>query len=215
MTYAPAMRTRTQAAGPLVVSVAAPAQGWVRLARAAILGSTSLFLATAGHMIGGGTLPGAGLLAVTGVALALVSVSLTSRRLRFVPLLAVLSVEQGLLHLLFHAATTGSICTTGAMAGHAMTAAPASPSLTGCGLGAATTTGWSMVLGHALAVVATAWLLAYGERWLWRVVERTHRYATARPSRRRRPRIVIVGSGARWCLERAWRPAGPRGPPFC
>lgn len=210
MTYAPDMTTRTQAAAASAVSGSAPAQGWVRLARAGILGSASLFLATAGHVIGGGALPGAGLLALTGVALALISVSLASRRLRFGPLLAVLSVEQALLHLLFHAATAASACAVVAMPGHAMTSPMTS--VTGCSEGAAVTVGWPMLLGHALAVAATAWLLAYGEQWLWRVVERAHRYATARPSRRRR-RIVVVGARASSTVEHAWSPAGPRGPP--
>lgn len=207
------MTTRTQATLSPAVPGATPAQGWVRLARAGILGSASLFLATAGHEIGGGALPGAGLLAVTGVALALVSVSLTTRRLRFVPLLAVLGVQQLLLHLLFHAATASSACATVAMPGHPMTSAAASTPVTACGPGAAATTGWSMLLGHALAVLATAWLLAHGERWLWRVVERAHRYATARSSRRRHRRIVIVDTGAFALVEHCWSPAGPRGPP--
>ena len=63
MTYAPAM-TLTG--------------GWARLARAGVFGGASLFLATAGHVVGGGTLPGAGLLALTAIGLALLSVTLTS-----------------------------------------------------------------------------------------------------------------------------------------
>lgn len=212
------MTTRTQATPSPAVSGAAPAQGWARLARAGILGSASLFLATAGHVIGGGALPGAGLLAVTGVALALVSVSLTTRRLRFVPLLAVLSVGQLLLHLLFHAATAASTCATVAMTGHSMASTMTSTSTSGtvaaCGGGGAVT-GWPMLLGHALAVLVTAWLLAHGEQWLWRIVDRVHRHAAAGPSRRRRRRIVIVvGIGACSLVERAWSPAGPRGPPI-
>ena len=84
MTYAPGM-TLTR--------------GWARLARAGVLGGASLFLATAGHVLGGGTLPGAGLLALTAVGLGLLAVTLTARRLRFGVLLAALGVEQLLLHL--------------------------------------------------------------------------------------------------------------------
>ena len=51
--------------------------GWARLARAGVFGGASLFLATAGHVVGGGTLPGAGLLVLTAIGLALLSVTLT------------------------------------------------------------------------------------------------------------------------------------------
>ena len=89
MTYAAAM-----------VRPADPTRGWVRLARAGVLGSGSLFLATAGHVAGGGVLPGPGMLVVLGGVLALVSVSMTTRRLRFGLLLGLLTVEQFALHLI-------------------------------------------------------------------------------------------------------------------
>jgi hypothetical protein len=181
--------------------------GWVRLVRAGIVGGASLTLATAAHVLGGGALPGAGLLAVTGVGLALAAVSLTARRLRFEMLLAVLSVEQLLLHLLFHASTTMAGCATVTMPGHTM--APTSV----CVDGGAATTGWSMLVAHAVAVAATAGLLARGERWLWRVVDRIRRYAAARPSRSRRiPQALIVGIAVVRPRLR-YLTAGPRAPP--
>lgn len=200
MTYAPAM-TRP-----------ALTHGWVRLARAGILGGASLFLATAGHALGGGTLPGAGLLALTGVAVTLIAVSLTARRVRFGTLFAVLSVQQVLLHLLFHAATAGTTAAGGAtcapvMPGHAM-----EPTLV-CGSGTAATGGWSMLLGHALAVAATAWLLARGERWLWAVLDRIRRYAAARPTRRRPRPVVTVAVRRADPMPSAAISAGPRAPP--
>lgn len=186
--------------------------GWVRLARAGVLGGASLFLATAGHVVGGGRLPGPGLLAVIGVALAVVAVSLTARRLRFGLLLGVLTVEQLGLHLMLHAATATSACTGVVMPGHAMEAT----TVCGAGAGAAavgSTSGWPMLLGHAVALLATAWLLAVGEQWLWRVVDEIHRCASTRPRRVRRPRSAVVAlvrtvraQGARLC-------AGPRAPP--
>lgn len=198
MTYAPAMRA------------AELTHGWVRLARAGVLGGASLFLATAGHVLGGGRLPGAGVLTLLGVTLALVAVWLTARRLRFGVLLALLVVEQLGLHLALHAATT-TACTSLLMPGHAMGAT------TVCGAGGpAASTGvasGSMLFGHAVAVLATAWLLSAGERWLWRMVERIHRYASARPSRIRRKQPagrVAVGP----FLDRVhWLIAGPRAPP--
>ena len=192
MTYAPAM-TLTG--------------GWARLARAGVFGGASLFLATAGHVVGGGTLPGAGLLALTAIGLALLSVTLTVRRLRFGVLLAALGLEQVLLHLLFHASTTAATCAAVAMPGHTMSAAV-------CGSGSSTATSWPMVLGHAAAVLATAWLLARGERWLWGVADRLHRYAGAAPGRVRRPRPVVVAVLATFQIPTRWVLAGPRAPPI-
>lgn len=181
--------------------------GWARLARAGVLGGASLFLATAGHVLGGGTLPGAGLLALTAVGLGLLAVTLTARRLRFGVLLAALGVEQLLLHLLFHASTAAVTCATVAMPGHAMTVGSV------CGTGAATTAGWPMLLGHVLAVLATAWLLARGERWLWSVADRIHFCTGTAASRVRRPRPAVVPVVAAFLVRTRWVLTGPRAPP--
>ena len=191
MTYAPAM-TLTG--------------GWARLARAGVLGGASLFLATAGHVVGGGTLPGAGLLALTAIGLALLSVTLTARRLRFGVLLAGLGLEQLLLHLLFHASTTAATCASVLMPGHTMS--------TVCGSGTSTAASWPMLLGHALAVLATAWSLARGERWLWAVADRIHRSAGSAPGRVRRPRPVVVAVLVAFLVPDRWVLAGPRAPPI-
>ena len=191
MTYAPAM-TLTG--------------GWARLARAGVFGGASLFLATAGHLVGGGTLPGAGLLALTAIGLALLSVTLTVRRLRFGVLLAALGLEQVLLHLLFHASTTAATCAAVIMPGHTMSSAV-------CGSAAPTAASWPMVIGHALAVLATAWMLARGERWLWSVAERIHRYAGSAPGRVRRPRPLVVAVLAAFLAPTRWVLTGPRAPP--
>lgn len=183
-------------------------QGWVRLARAGILGAVSLLLATAGHIVGGGALPGAALLALTGGGLALIAVSLTGRRVKFATLFSVLALEQVLLHLLFHAASAGNGCTAVAMPGHGMTVA------TVCGTAAgAAAYGWSMVLGHTVAVLLTAWLMARGERWLWRVVDRIHAYAGARPARRRRAPAASIVTRTVGHGRITWLPAGARAPP--
>lgn len=192
MTYAPAM-TLTG--------------GWARLARAGVFGGASLFLATAGHMIGGGTLPGVGLLALTAIGLALLSVTLTARRLRFGVLLAALGLEQLLLHLLFHASTTAGSCAAVVMPGHAMSAAAV------CGGGSAPVASWPMLLGHALAVLATTWLLARGERWLWGVADRIQRYAGSAPGRVRRTRPVVVSLLSTFLVPARWALTGPRAPP--
>lgn len=200
MTYAAAMARTVD-----------PTRGWVRLARAGVLGSSSLFLATAGHVTGGGILPGPALLAVLGGALALVSVSLTSRRLRFGLLLGLLAVEQAALHVILQAASAGSACVA-VMPGHAM----ATPMV--CGgppttPAAASMSGWGMVIGHGIALLATAWLIAAGERWLWRVVEQTYRRATARPTRTRRAYVAAPATFLQAPIRIGWLPAVPRGPP--
>jgi hypothetical protein len=184
-------------------------QGWVRLARAGIFGGSSLLLATAGHTVGGGALPGAGLLALTGVGSALVAVSLTARRVRFTALLAVLSVEQVLLHLVFHAATAAGGCAELAMPGHPMAAS----TVCGPAVSGSAAYGWSMLLGHVVAVVITAWRLARGERWLWRAVDRVHAYASVRPSRLRRAQSVSIAVRAATRTRFTWLPASPRAPP--
>lgn len=183
--------------------------GWARLARAGVFGGASLFLATAGHVLGGGTLPGAGLLALTAVGLALVAVTLTARRLRFGVLLTALGVEQLLLHLLLHASTAASTCAAVAMPGHGMGATAG----TVCGAGSAGTAGVPMLLGHALAVLATAWLLARGERWLWSAVDRIHRATGTTTARIRRPRPVVVDAVAVFLVTARGVLTGPRAPP--
>ena len=74
-----------------------------RAARVTVLGATSLVLATSAHIIGGGALPSLGVLALTALVLGLVAVPLTGRRCRTVVLVAVLGVQQFLLHLVFTA----------------------------------------------------------------------------------------------------------------
>lgn len=193
MTYAPAMSLTG---------------GWARLARAGVFGGASLFLATAGHVLGGGTLPGAGMLALTAVGLGLLAVTLTGRRLRFGVLVTALGVEQLLLHLLFHAASTATTCATLVMPGHTMGGGSSV-----CGTGTASAGGWSMLLGHALAVLATAWLLARGERWLWAVVDRIHRCTGSATARVRRPRPVVVEAVDVFLVAVRGRRTGSRAPP--
>ena len=194
-----------------MVRAADPTRGWARLARAGVLGGGSLFLATAGHVVGGGVLPGPGMLAVLGGVLALVSVSLTARRLRFGLLFGLLTVEQLALHLILQAANGASACVA-VMPGHAMAASTICGQPTPAAVDSAGA-GWTMLIGHGLALLATAWLMAAGERWLWRLVEQTYRRATVRPTRARRPRAVVPASPLLALIQLGWLPAAPRGPP--
>lgn len=197
MTYAAAM-----------VRAADPTRGWVRLARAGVLGSGSLFLATAGHVAGGGVLPGPAMLAVLGGVLALVSVSLTARRLRFGLLFGLLTVQQIALHAILQSASGVSACMA-VMPGHAM----AAPTICGGPAPAVAASSWTMLIGHGIALLATAWLMSAGERWLWRLVEQTYRRATVRPTRTRRTYVGAPSTSALIPIQLAWAPASPRGPP--
>lgn len=215
MTYASAMTSSRTTTRPTAASQSGDdlTRGWVRLTRAGILGGASLFLASAAHLLGGGALPGAGLLALTGVGLALSAVSLTARRRGFGGLLVALAVQQVVLHLLFHASTTasttGSACATVLMPGHVM--APSSVCASGA---AATGASWTMVVAHTLAVVLTGWLLARGERWLWQLVERVRACAPASAGTVRRARPQVSPLPWRPAGPRCWDPAGSRAPPL-
>lgn len=193
----------------------APARGAVRLARVGALGGGSLLLATLAHLVGGGELPAAWVLAVTGVLLGVVAVTLTARRCRFGLLLAALTVQQLLLHLLFDSASrVVPGCSALAMpTGHA-----AHGVVQSCGMTTAMhpgVPGWTMWAGHLLATVLTAALLARGETWLWRAADRVVAAATAAPGSRPATRLARTAP-ARPLARPALRDsgaAGPRGPP--
>lgn len=206
-----------------VEPVLGPKAGVVRLGRGAVLGAFSLLLATGAHLLGGGTLPGAGTLLVAAVLLGLVAAVVTARRCRFALLLALLGVEQLGLHALFSMASATQACTVTSAAGPpgaGMTHGSAIGVVSACdaasGMHMAGMSGWSMWAAHLAAVAATAWLLARGEAWLWRLAERV---AVAsglrhgrRPTRTRRAAVPVhaqlAGYGGRF-----WADAAPRGPP--
>ncbi len=189
-----------------------PTRGWARLLRVGALGASSMLLAGSAHVAGGGALPSLGILAVLSLLVGLTAVTLTAWRCRLPLLLGVLGVEQLALHYVFTtAAAAGSTC--GPMpAGHH--GAPV------CWSGSAemvamSSPGWLMWLAHVVAVGGTAWLLARGEAWLWRVTDQIIDATTAKPSpwpsagrpapAARRPLPAL--------LNLAYAPAAPRGPP--
>ena len=193
--------------------------GW-RAVRVAVLGGASLALATAAHTIGGGALPAPVVLVVTALVLGLVAVPLTMRRCRLRLLLPVLAAEQVAVHLVLSATVVPTGCLPPSGSHHQILAGCAS----GVGMSqsmaepmtepmAAAGHGWIMWLGHAAALVATAWLLARGERWLWRVADRIAKAAepvrvafTVGPE----PRVAAVSVPVQW---RTSAPLGARGPP--
>ena len=187
-----------------------------RAVRVAALGAASLVLATSAHIIGGGTLPSLGVLALTALVLGLVAVPLTGRRCRTGVLVAVLGVQQSLLHLVFTAVAEqrgcepsdlvatahqlGAACAMNMSMDMPMTAAGAS---------------WPMILAHAAATAATAWLLARGEAWLWRTAEQVVRVAGTTLTRgvaNDRDQLVMPRQMVVWTAP-AYAVAAPRGPP--
>jgi hypothetical protein len=203
-------------------SVAALRPQW-RAVRVAVLGATSLLLATSAHALGGGDLPALGVLAVTTIVLGLVAVPLTARRCRTGVLLAVLGVQQTLLHLLFGSAAAHPGCGSSGLeaAAHQLDAAcamhstgPMSVQSMGPMADAGTTT-WTMITAHIAATIATAWLLGRGEAWLWRTAEQAIRAALGSLTGRLaddRPRLIISWRMAPW-IAPAYESAAPRGPP--
>lgn len=205
-----------------IVGGSGPTRGLTRLARAGVLGATSMGLAAGAHLLGGGRLPPAGVLAMVAFLLGLSSVVLTVRRCRFGVLLPVLTVQQALLHLLFDTASrVGSGCGA-AMSGtgHTMAAHASAGSALGSCSGASTMAAmvmprWAMWAAHLAAVALTAGLLARGEAWLWRVADAVVRASALRPSPCPPAAPVLVTAGT----PRSWRPlpivsgANPRAPP--
>lgn len=221
--------------GDRIRSVAAtakpdPARGLTRVVRVVVLGVTSLALAAGAHLLGGGRLPSAGVLAVVAFLLGLSSVVLTARRCRFPALLVVLVVQQGLLHVVFDTASrVASGCGTAAsgmghgLAGHTAAASsvvgscstmstltPATDSMASMAM-----PGWAMWAAHLAAVAVTAALLARGEAWLWRVADAIVHASTPRPSFTFRPAraVVVVGAPRSQPELLLFSVANPRGPP--
>jgi len=187
-----------------------------RAVRVAVLGAASLVLATSAHIIGGGTLPSLGVLALTALVLGLVAVPLTGRRCRTGVLVAVLGVQQSLLHLLFTAVAEQRGCEPSGLVAtaHQLGAAcamnmPMDMPMT------ATGASWPMILAHAAGTAATAWLLARGEAWLWRTAEQVVRVAGTTLTRsvaNDRDQLVIRRQMVVWTAP-AYAVAAPRGPP--
>lgn len=205
---------------------AAPSRGRVRLLRWAALGGSSMALAAAAHLIGGGRLPGVGVLTLAGALVGLVALTATVRRLRFPVLLGVLGAEQLGLHYLFSVASTlspvGCVMTHGVATHQAVSVGGAgvlSCALAPGGAAPAMTSGSTadalMLAGHVLATLATAWVLARGEAWLWRLTERVIVAAAAAPCRRPRSWLHLSSFDLPEvaALRRALSPGAPRAPP--
>ncbi|WP_104139638.1 hypothetical protein [Arthrobacter sp. ZGTC131] len=148
----------------------------LRLFRAALITAMAMSLASAGHVLGGGALPGPAVTAVLTVLLLAPVAWLASRPLSLLTLLGVLGAAQLILHTAFTSLSPGARCAP-SLAGPLPHHRPV-PGGAGCfgtdpaaslhaGVEAAAP---DMTAGHLLALVSTAWLLQQGEEALWRLL---------------------------------------------
>lgn len=199
-----------------------PDRGAPRLARACVFALVATGLSAAGHAAGGGGFPSPAVFAVVGPPVALLALWLSSRRRGLPALSGVLALVQGLLHVVFHLAHAGPV-TPQLDTGHGV------PLGTGHHVGGVHAAGRqgvgvlavltppppTMVLGHLVAVVLTAWIMARGEQALWRVVQRlTVRPAPEVPALAPLRSLAKVTTDLRRLVSRcSGRVVASRGPP--
>ncbi|MQA94985.1 MAG: hypothetical protein GEV11_10165 [Streptosporangiales bacterium] len=133
----------------------------LRRIRGGVLAATCTLLALVGHLLGEGGMPPLSALVVIGAVIGAVSVTLARHRGTFLGVFSVIGWSQLAFHFAFEVAERAH-----PLAAHAHAYGAAPPVLsTGGVLG-----GWGMALGHELAAVVAAGLLAYGESALWRLL---------------------------------------------
>jgi hypothetical protein len=200
-----------------------PATGSLRVFRAAMLGSVAFALALSAHVVAGGQAPSMAVCLVLATVCGGVCVGVTARRLGLVVLTTTLGVLQLGLHYSFMWLTSGG-CVTGSPTGVApmrMLGGPAqmlacTPMAAGA-MASMTHVPTGLMLGaHAVATMATALVLAQGERVLWLLVSAvwTVFHAVGRvlvsPAERRSEPGLIAGVGRGLV---ALGGIGRRGPP--
>ncbi|WP_286961444.1 MULTISPECIES: hypothetical protein [Arsenicicoccus] len=143
-----------------------PDGGRLRLLRAGTLAVVMISLAALAHVLGGGALPGGGVLTVL-LGLVLVTCLIASgRRLGAPSIGAILGGGQLALHEAF--ALLGTTGADAASLGHVVGSGHHAVLVTHAGqAGSGHHLSLSMVLAHVLATVVTAAVLARGERALW------------------------------------------------
>ncbi len=143
-----------------------PDRGRLRLLRAGTLAVVMISVAALAHVLGGGALPGGGVLAVL-LGLVLVTCLVASgRRLEGLSIGAILGGGQLALHEAF--ALLGTTGADAASLGHVVGSGHHAVLVTHAGqAGSGHHLSLSMLLAHALATVVTAAVLARGERALW------------------------------------------------
>ena len=216
----PAITART---GNYTVDMSHPATGSLRVFRAAMLGSVAFALALSAHVVAGGQAPSMAVCLVLEMVCGGVCLGVTARRLGLVAMTTTLGVLQLGLHYSFMWLTSGGCVTSSltAMAPMRMLGGPAhtlacAPMAAGAmALMAHVPTG--LMLGaHVVATIATALVLAHGERVLWLLVSAvwTVFHAVGRvlvsPAKLRSQPALIAGAGLGLV---ALGGIGRRGPP--
>jgi hypothetical protein len=123
--------------------------------------SLAIFVALAGHVSGGGQMPGAVGIVVPWVFSFMISVLLAGRRLSLIRLGISVALSQFLFHVLF---VLGTVTPSGVSMPHVHGAPVVLPAASG--IPETVTADASMWLGHALATVLTVAALHRGERLL-------------------------------------------------
>lgn len=212
-----------------------PTSGSRRLLRAAAFAVPCYALAVVAHLTGGGGWPGWPVTLMVTLLLGVTGVALTHRRRRFGSVSATLLTAQAGLHWVFsmtdRATPTGPLtsgcagllgtghqhvgpgCSSSGASG-AATVAAVPIGMTDPGPAAMAMPSTAMVVAHLAATVATAWLLAQGEAWLWRAVD----WLLPALVRGRRPGRLLRRELSRPAARTTMgldgpRPGDPRGPP--
>lgn len=199
-----------------------------RLLRTCFIGATVLGLAAAAHVLGGGSLPGPGIMAALLALHTLCSTVATTFRLGLPAMTGLLAASQLVLHGAFDAfsATVPLVDVPGGGHNHSLSAVDQSAAMLhaagamGSGMGAmghaAALSGW-MGPTHVAATIATAVLLSQGENALWALANwlrplcRTAAVVPPLPARPADPRLVPAPLPRQpW---RNLRPDTRRGPP--
>lgn len=204
-------------------NMAHPATGLARVSRATVLGLVAFVLALSAHLAAGGRAPSPAVACVLVVACCGVCLSLTSRRLGTLAIATTLGVFQLGLHYSFMWLTSAG-CVAASAAGMAPVHAQSGghgvlscTQMSAQGMSSIThvSAAW-MLAAHAVATVATAWVMARGERRLWLMVSAVRAVFSALgpvqilPSSRRFGPSLTLGSGRGLV---ALGGIGRRGPP--
>jgi hypothetical protein len=165
-----------------VTSLASPASGALRLARAALGAGTCVLFALVGHLAGGGRAPSVPVVVVTTAFASAVCLALAGRQRRFPELFLALCVGQLGAHVAFSVDGRHGALMPGGAIDLSVSRSLSPPAATSQHGMLSVITSPAMALGHLAAAAAAAILLAYGERALWAAFRLLLRVMLARVS---------------------------------
>ena len=195
--------------GPPRRQPASPLTGRVRLVRVGVLGLSAYGLAVGAHVAAGGAAPGWPVSLMLAALLGVLGVAFSARRRGRWALVGVLVATQAVLHGLFSLLDVPSAgCAVLTSGHHTMTAVCGPVDST-----AMLVPSLPMLLAHLAATVATAWVLARGEAWLWRVVRSAFAPPMTVPPAEVSAERVLLGPDVRPSV-RFTRPDTARAPPL-